>query len=458
MREISTGRLKMPLAVFASVLAVHALFLYSPYFTYDSFEYLQLSLHPRIGAAHSFGFGVLIRLYYAAATMARRPRAVLTLYMIHQSLMLSAILLVPADCARRWLARVRDRSPLELAPGALSLGAFWLLMAPGLLMLSSAFWSELTYLFLMLLCFRLVAAGAFEAPRTWPAACALAVFGYNVRYQFVIVPGAVFVSCAVDWARRRGPGSRRGAALAVLMLASIGVSNIGLRRLFGSSSEAAAMTVRNAAASMQCALRCDFALFAELKCADPERSDFVRRLRCSDLTLGFVPAGAMTYEGKSLAGLLAFVGPRNALKWLIRAPFVYFLDEHDKWGLEIGRFEFLKDEGARAFPEAAAFYQAGLQTEGARPRALFRRLWSLLYYLHFSLKLYRGLLAAVALLCVPLALASRDELQRLLALATLLTLAVFAYFNPEVPIRFLIQAALPGLLGCLLFAADRLDA
>ena len=453
-----TGRWKTLLTVFAAVLTIQALFLYSPYFTYDSFEYLQLSLFPKIGAAHSFGFGMILRLYYALAKMMRDPGAVLKLYMIHQSLLLSAVFLIPVECARRWLARARERSWLQLAPGALLQGAFWLLLAPGLLMLSSAVWSEITYFFLMLLCFWLVLKSTLETPWKWGAACALVVFGYHVRYQFVIVPGALLVSSVVDWLRSRRRDRLRNAVLAVLMLASIKVADFGLRDLFGSSPVAAAMMVRGAAASMQCALRCDFPLFSRLKCVDPERTGFVNRMFCSDLTLGFVPAGDILYEGRSLGGLMSFIGAMNTLKWLIRAPFVYFLDEHTRWGLEVGRYEFLKDSSRIMFPEAVAFYEKGMQIENAQPRGLFRNLLVLLNFLHFRLKLYHCLLALTALLSIPLALGTRDAIQRVLALSTLMTLAIFAYFNAEVPIRFLIQTILPGLLGCLLFAAERLDA
>ena len=41
MTFFATGRRKTPLTIFAAVLTVQALFLYSPFFTFDSFEFLD---------------------------------------------------------------------------------------------------------------------------------------------------------------------------------------------------------------------------------------------------------------------------------------------------------------------------------------------------------------------------------------------------------------------------------
>lgn len=276
---------------------------------------------------------------------------------------------------------------------------------------------------------------------------------YHIRYQMIIAPLALACTGTLLSFRDRRKWLPT-VALTIFSIVALYSTNHLLKSQLQSLPAAAGAEISQAMVSAHCALRCNAHLYS-VDCSSPEGRRDVESPSCSDILLGFKPIGTPLQRFNSLLEMVSYLGPLKTAWWLAYAPIRYLGEVHKNWGLEIGRFEFLKDSAVEAYPDAAQYYSRFLQMDGAKPKPLFIFLSEILYFLHFKVFLFNILCALAVLANLYLLHHSQQVENVFLAFISLGTFLVFAYFNPHVPFRFLIQILVPCFLGLIneLFAS-----
>lgn len=446
---------KFPKIVFFISFLLAALFfrifVYSPYVTWDSLHYLQLSLKPVYGDTHSLIFGYILKEFAVLSTFLGNNNFFKELIFIFHYIALVSVLVIPiAALTVIFLSKLKKMEKKSLVVMSI---LFWLLLFPSLLIFMSAVWSEMLY-FLVLMLFVLLVLIYEETITKTSSSSTLGIgiificivpIAYHVRFQFLIVPIAVILATLIVSIRskKRLISPCVWSILGVMLILA---SNFFLKRTFNNVEGASAMTRTNLAVSMQCALRCE-AKFFKIDCNSFDGERIIKSLSCSDLLLGFVDLGGFRKELVSIPQMIQDLGVMSFIKFIIIAPFSYLFDIHKNWGLEIGRFEFLQDNATLYYKEATKYYAPFLQVEGASPKYFFVKISTLLKYAHFKLRLFNWLCAFFIILNSWIIFKGSRLITVFLAFVSLGTWLVFAYFNPHVPFRFLVHILIPGFIA-----------
>ena len=437
------------------VIAMFCLFLlgasikilvYSPYVTWDSFHYLQLSILPVYGDTHSLIFGYVLKLFAKIASLVSYPRGFIELLYVFHFICLVSILLIPLFGLSS-LKTVKAKS-IKVGVSVLTV-LFVILVLPALLVFMSAIWTEMIYFLILMVFVYLVDLQEYFSSRILTISMVLLLpFAYHVRYQFLIVPIALVLANVLFFLKHKGKDFRL-TAVAFVGLALIFLVNLGLKSIIPSLDGTASMTRNNLATSAHCALRCDAEIF-KIICDTPERTAEIEKMSCSDLALGFKSLGPMRSNYSSVLDVFRSIGFFKSCRFLFSAPFLYLKDIHKNWGLEIGRFRFLDDDAASFYKEATKFYTPFIQNPDAIAKPLFMIFVDFLTYAHFKLKLFNWLSLLIVFTNLAILIKGKRQSSLFLALISLGTWLVFSYFNPHVPFRFLIQILLPGMLAIYL--------
>lgn len=429
------------------------MYVYSLFVTWDSVHYLQLSLKPVYGDSHSIIFGFVLKSLANIANYLNHPLLFREIVYILNIIPLWLVMILPISSLLN-LRKMEKRKRYLLY---LVSFLFWSTTFPSLLILVSALWTEMLYFgFLFVFIYFIHYFFSNEADPTKNNRSRgligggivfsfLFVIAYHVRFQMIIVPIALSITSLVFYFKGRNFPKFTLFWVVAALLNLIAFNSI-LKNNLPAVKHASNMALSNAIVSAQCTLRCDVELF-KVNCRSDESKKIIEKVSCSDAAFGWVPLGGHVKEFRGFSDLFLSLGALKSIKWLIVAPFYYLKDIHKKWGLEIGRFEFLKDDATIAYPEATAYYTKFLQIKDLGPKFLFEKISQTISMLHFEVRLFNWLSGIVVVINVFLILRSRKFVTIFLSFITIGTLMVFAYFNPHVPFRFLIQIIVPGILA-----------
>jgi hypothetical protein len=458
--------------IFAAVALVSFIILLGmfrrPFYTYDSYDYLDLGIHPRLGGTHSFAFG-LVMLGMNRIARVLSLGSMLPLFFALNALATASIFqwIVPpagflASLKGQWL-----RIALLVAEVLLLL----CLVVPAVFFLMNAVWTEMLS-FLELSLFGLCVAAvlgknqsAFRVSGLMLAGIALAFVSYHTRYLMVVTSLAAAVTGAMFWARERlgwfsgaaaEQRSSRGmawlVALGVVSLVGMSALNRATRALMPQQTGVQDMEAAGMMVSIQCALRCNASLF-KTDCSTPEGRQAIESMLCRDVIHGLVSLGPLRYPLTiGPRELLHKLGSLTTIQWVLKAPFTYLQDIHD---LEMGPFEFSGETAAkRDYPGAVSAF-TGVLPEDGRVGSSFLVMVNYLHGLFHELRAYHWLTAICVALSLAIILLSQDPLTVFFALNTAGVYFAFAYYNPHAPLRYLVQILVPGTVAIFRFTYER---
>lgn len=432
-------------SVLIAIGLLGALFSWAPFFTHDSFHYMQLGIRPVLGDSHPPGFGFYLRGLGAIGEFLGVPVFGLNLYMVIQIVLLS--LLFAAMVPRVSFLRVGLLGKTSLL---ILLTASVALLWPALWIIKNAVWTEVVYLFFVLLAAWILRAsqGVARFPRILflMALLALSFFlNYEVRHQAAILPIAAVLALAIGGFH----GKAAWKSYLMGMVALLGILGgllltppLFLERV----QHAESMTRTNLETSFLCALRCEASSFQEA-CRDPIVRRQIEEPTCSEVALGVRPFPVTRKGYAGIRELVAGEGLGRVVKWLFKAPLWFLLEQHKIWGLEVGRFRFADDDGTKAYPEANEYFRHQFDDPRGTIGSFNLVLVEYLTQAHFTywvFNIWAGIMVAMSGLLI---FFSRRLDVLFLSFVVLGTLCVFGFVAVHTPFRFLVQLVVLGMLA-----------
>lgn len=434
-------------------------YLSPPFYTFDSYDYLHLSLFPKYGASHSLAFGHILYVLSRVADLIGK-RNYIDLVLFWNALGTALFLSLGIRPIINFF-KVKRSIKLTLFFVAIFLLLGWFIVG-ALIYVSNAFWSEATnMLHIALFCFL---AAVLPKLRIWQGgiiAFLLSAWSYHTRYSEIVLP-MCFLSVAVVygvrevWGEHKGLFKKQAVSFGMLFVCSIlGIASVSqvLKMVFPGEEGKNYVTNLAISASMQCSLRCDVALFTT-NCDSPEGRKTVEESKCSELIFGLRPFGPIVFDmGASPTQIFKHVGVGKTLKWIVYAPFTYLSDIH---ALEMGLFQFGDDQlGAKHYPEATKYYSEYLVSETKlEPSPAFIFLVQKLEKYFTTNRIYHLLTGISVLFALFLIYRSINAVVLVLSFQAFGTYMLFSYLNPHVPFRYLILIIAPAFLALLLHRFD----
>ncbi len=459
--ESDGGLQQLGLRLVWLLLATLVLFLFvlkrmaPPFLTYDSYHYLHLSLRPEVADSHPLFFGMLMK---GLAAIAHLFNDSWFLYLFYLLQCFSAVVLISPLVWTGFDKRedvFRSRIKLFWVGSYLLVSA--LLVAPGILYLINAFWTEMvSFLLLFLVGFLLQSIGRHKKWRFIKILlCAMVgTLAYHTRYQMMIIPFCVLGLGLVLFLKsdRKAAALRDNyiwAVVAAAMLFGILTSDFLLRKELPKNEAQSGITVLGTSVSIQCALRCGVKLYS-VDCSTTQGKALIEGSRCSEFLFGLKSLGTplVPLNGK-ITDLFRTIGWKATLHWILAAPLSYLTDIHD---LEMGLFQFGADSASQAYPEVGEYYGPYFQSKwGGNPKGGFLRMVRYLDKLFKKFRAFHWLTVAVVLIgLMMLIVRQKNVLGIFLTLYSIACYFIFAYVNPEVPFRYLMQIIVPGWIGLML--------
>jgi hypothetical protein len=432
------------------------------FFTFDSYDYLELSVNPVLGASHSFGFGYLLRgMVWLSRILGMQN--VFPLYYFFNSVAAASLF---AWCFYGVHGKGQNLRSSPMKMGFiifLSLTSI-LFVIPGLLYLMNSVWSELAA-FLQLSLYALILQQLCTSRRSSlvliVASIILTITAYHVRYQMILAPLA-FIAVALLLGIRafffnslaRAKKLIGSIALAgILSIVGLKVVNHVIGNYMPVSSVATEMTPGGMFLSFQCTFRCEMPMF-KTDCTTAEGRDIIQNSRCAELLFGLKPLGPPRIPASlPLSSILYQIGPKKVLQWVLLAPLNYLKDIHD---IEMGLFEFGKDRAATVYPQTTARFIHDFTQYSAQPSPFFSSLAKYLHARFHHYRIFHWICALTVITCTVLLFFSEDPVGLFFAINAVGTFLIFAYFNPHVPLRYLLQIIIPGYLAILIALRGRL--
>lgn len=437
--------------------ATIALVFSPPFFTYDSYHYMYLSLIPKYGDSHSIGFGYFLK-FLAVTSDFFYAKSFTTVFLLWNSLCLSVFFFVPCIYFANELFNHKDVFKIKSNRVFWAITLILLITLTSNLLLVNAFWSEMTSL-LQLAIFavsadRYLSNGKKRYLLVLTIICPLA---YHTRYLMVLLPACLVGIFVLQFFKCRSTipirVSKTRLVFAVSVIAaSLAFTNFTLSRSLPNLNIKRDTTALVLNTSMQCALRCHTKMF-ETDCSTPEGKKIIEGSLCRDIIFGLVKTGNPVADPSSAMNIIKQNGLLNSIIWVLIAPFTYLTDKHD---LEVGLFAFGKDTApATAYPEVinyyGRFFADDTPTTATPSFAPLVRLLHILFHGSFFHLLTIIILAASGYVL----LKTKNITTAIMATYALGTYMVFAYLNPHVPFRFLMQIISPGVLATCLYFIER---
>ncbi len=453
MRRLSFGVLGPVFLFFVIFFILY--YLSPPFYTFDSYDYLHLSLYPKYGASHPLGFGNILYLLSKLSDLFNK-KYYIELVLMWNALSLALFLSFGLKPLRAFFLSKRTMR-VKLAISTLILVVSWFTIT-SLIYVSNSFWSEATnILHVALFCFLVKFATYIKKWQSCILAFLLSVWSYNTRYSEIVLPICFLGLAGVYYVRslygqKWLPGRSLALTYVLLFVFSLfGIQTASkiLENIYPGESGKSYITNLAISASMQCALRCDVTLFAA-NCDTPDGKEIVEESKCSELIFGLKPFGGSVLDmTDSPVQIFRRVGPMMTIKWLLLAPFTYLSDTH---ALETGLFQFGDDQlGAKNYPEATKYYSQYLV--GAKkltPNLAFISLVQTLDKYFRTNKIFHMLTVIAVLLAIFFIFMSINPVVLLLSFYSLGTYLVFSYLNPHVPFRYLVIIIAPSFLAALI--------
>lgn len=434
-------------------------FLSPPFYTFDSYDYLHLSLFPKYGASHSLAFGHILYVLSRLADFFGK-QTYIDLVLLWNAMGIALFLSLGIGAVFNFF-RMKKTLVLTILTSGLFLLLFWFIFS-ALIYVSNAFWSEATnMLHISLFC---IVAALLPKMKLWQGgvlAFLLSAWSYHTRYSEIVLP-MCFLSISAVFVLRsyfgNGPEilKKQAKSFGVLFLCSIlGVICVSqiLKSIYPNEAGKNYVTNLAISASMQCALRCDVALFTTT-CDNPEGKKTVEESKCSELIFGLRPFGPSVLDmAASPTQIFKRVGFGTTLKWILLAPFTYLSDLHS---LEMGLFQFGDDQlGVKHYPEATQYYSQYLVGEKKlEVSPAFITLVQKLERYFTKNRIYHMLTGISVLLALYLIYSSTNVVVLMLSFYSFGTYMLFSYLNPHVPFRYLVLIIAPAFLALLIQKFD----
>jgi hypothetical protein len=415
-------------------------------FVLDAYDYMFVGLHPAAYGSHPFGFGVLFRVLarISRGSWAHSFPDVLQAWQLGCAFVGVRVLL-------------RDRAGVRWSDGTLrrvmlvGLALLTLVVfVPGAVYLLNGYFSEPTSF--ALLAIGIVTftwghqgAGGFVA---WSLFWATAVIGYHIRYQHIVLPLAAACVLVIRALRGRVGGTvllHHGALLAAV-LASLPLSQAFLAQGFPISEYGRAQPEVFLRKSIQCRLGCDVRMF-ETSCDTAEGRRLIESASCPHLVHVQEDALGKPYPAPAgMAGTFARLGAGQLLRWLIRAPIGYLKDTQHAFEYTSYTFDRHVFWYSENVPDVIAHYAPLMPEDDNRPSPAFQWILEVVEDMYRHWIFHWIAAAAFWISCVRVVM-SRDVTTACLYATTLVTLLLFSYFQPQIPVRYLLHLTVPFLLA-----------
>lgn len=447
--------------IFFALIYLLALLLAPPYFTYDSYHYLHLSLEPVYGDSHSIFFGYILK-FLAHFSELIAPYSFKYIFLLWNSFCFSVVFYLPiVSFVKVGVANISEQLKHTRKVSIYFLiGIFSALIFAGNLIFVNAYWSELTcMLFVVVLGYT---CNAFLKYGKWYLGIvAVLVFplSYHTRYLTVLVPVALVCMVVLPflkkvWGNQQALRAPLGKFLFLVigMFISLTSSNEFLKSVLPNDLSKQYVTTLALSSSMQCTLRCDVKMF-ETDCKTESGKAKIEGALCRDVVFGLVPLGKFIADPTQPLSVFKQAGSWNTVKWIFMAPLTYLKDIHD---LEIGMFSFGADlAAATAYPKVINYYAKYFKIDEKKEFSpSFLVLKNIFHKLFFD-RVFHILTIVFVLLCFLVLFKSESYAVQFFALYAIGTYFLFSYLNPHVPYRFLMQILTPGLISILLFIRDK---
>lgn len=443
-----------------AVLFLILLILGPPFFTFDSYDYLHLSLFPKAGGSHPLGYGFILKILSWVSNFIGKQNFT-EVVLFWNALSLSFMFYLGFNPLVKYF---KPTLPKKQKIMFLLLSLFFLLpVVMGILFVSNAFWSEATNI-LHIGLFAILAGYARRI--SWPVGFILAFFlgawSYQTRYSEIVLPICFLGLSFVYLVRFFGLGHNdefklRAIRFLILFFGAIiglNVSSIAIKYAYPADDGQKYVTNLVVTASLQCALRCDVDLY-QANCRSEEGRQIVEQSKCSELIFGLKPFGPMVLSPMApIKEIFSHVGYSNVAKWAVIAPFTYLTDIH---AMEMGLFQFADDKPAvDKYKEATAFYSDYLVTSAKKtPNAKFISMVQFLDVLFYKYKLFHIFTGIAVVLSIYLIFVTVDPVILVLSFQALGTYLLFAYLNPHVPFRYLMIIIFPAFVAGLIHFISR---
>ena len=439
-------RVLLFVALFVITLGV-LFFLFPPFYTFDSYDYLDLALHPRIGESHPLGFGLLLRLlFFIGHPFGIKPDRMLVIW--NAFCVSAGLFFCLTQIGWRSLESVKTTPKAKLILQVMALAMLAVLVFPAWLFIGNSFWAECSVILQTLLfCWFLRKTEKLSLGAVVGIGAVLAIWCYQTKYSalvyFVaIMAVAVLPKLRLTRLKIERPLLKKLVLASVVCFAAIKLTNVVLTQFYPKTEGqlyGANFVLRN---SMVCTLRCEADLY-EKNCSTEEGRQLIENTPCNDIYWGKVSLGnpKLGFLSSPLANFKA-LGPYRSLKWFILAPFKYLQGIH---ATEMGLFSFGIDKGAvDAYPETTAYFKDRFPAREASPRflALADDLNSL-----FTARVYHTLCAFLVLASLWLIFSTKQITTFFFAITCLGFYLLFAYLNHHVPFRYLIEVITPGVFA-----------
>ena len=424
----------------SSLLTAH------PYFTYDSFDYMALSLKPVVGATHPLAFGFYLKALADLGKILSIPTFGIRAFMAIQTIIASIIFWFFIKGGKDFIRSAR-------VPIALLYCSGLLLLSLSLLMLKNAVWTETIFsgFFILITVFfgkivRFEYSSRMEKILSLSIAWGLLVFlSYELRYQASVYLAAGLCTLIMLSIRRRILLKNLILIIAAFLSSFFGASQF-TKFVLPKKTDSVMLMNQNINISLMCHLRCNSILLAKA-CQDTELVKKVQTINCSNAINGFESFPA-TFDPAldSIQVSLRREGLINSLSWLLFSPISYLTHQHYIWGLEIGRFRFLDDDGVKAFKDVGPYFTDQFDDPRGHMNRSISFLQRIIWFLHFKLKLFNVFTAVLIFMALWVIWISEDSRVLFPAFSFLGTLFLFCYVNPQTPWRFLFDLIFMGMV------------
>ncbi|MCB1865484.1 MAG: hypothetical protein KDG50_08630 [Chromatiales bacterium] len=422
--------------VIAGALAGGALLwsLLPQFFSFDSYAYIALGMHPQGHALRQPGFGWMLLALARFANL--QPWLNLNdLLLGWHSLFFGLMAL--------W---VKQHWRTTSTTGRIVLVVSTPLVIVATMFVANGFWAEVTaWTFVLLLCLVLSHERGNRGARLWVMLFGLVLLATMARRQLMILPLALLATMLT--ANLSKPARRSGLIGVVLLGTAVLLvhqqKDQYFVRNFPEDPYGRAFFPDLVKKSLQCRLKCDLAMY-ETDCSTEQGRALVERTQCHELVQFMTSLGPPRVEQPSVLAAIRYAGAEKTLRWLAQAPLDYLGEFYPH--LEYQAFGF--DAGHSLLTEHAdtrAVYAQALDPGPLTPSATMRKLIDLNRWLyeHAAFHVMTALSVFLALFAL-LERSGRNITSVFLAWFIVGTYLTFAYFQPQTPLRYLLQVILPG--------------
>jgi len=437
------SRWTIALAIVAVTTPLFVAAFHPPQLVLDTYDYMFRGFVILSEGSHPLGFGLLLR----ALAGASRLLGSTTFPYVFQTWQIACVVLGAAALCGPRVQPLRERPwSRHLLLVAWFTLTIWLAF-PAVVYLANGYLSEPTAFLLMTLA--AVAFGrAHDDARGWHAWAlfgAACVVGYYVRYQQVVVPLAGALVVLVQLLKRRITRKTfmLHGALLLTLAAAVPLSQQALAIVAPREEYGAKQPEVFLRKSIQCRLDCRVRMF-DTACDTPEGRTLIQASTCAHMVHLLEDALGQPYpERRGILGTLVSLSPGELYDWLVRSPVDYLKEKQPPFEMLGYAYDHKVHFFAKAFPDVIRYYGELIPSDQAKPSPGFQDVLDHLVQLYDAWILHWIAMLAFWGAVVGLVV-SKDSTSACLYAVTVGTFFLFAYFQPQVSVRYLLHIALPA--------------